>query len=179
MWTIRQYQINSSLMTNMISREKAINLILDVIPSNGLVITCNGKIGREIWELRQQREEPNEDFIMVGSMGCALAIAVGAAMNTKKEVFCILGDGNFLMKMGTLATYRKYLPRNLKIYVLNNGVHDSTGAQPTAFEAVKNQLPWNAMFKLFEVAPGARHDLGRPTKSAIEIKEAFMKKAMR
>lgn len=159
------------------NREKHLDLILETIPADALVVTCNGKIGREIWELRKKREEPNNDFIMVGSMGLAFAISLGIALHTKKNVYCLVGDGNFLMKMGTLATYYKFFPRNLKIFVINNGVHDSTGGQETSFNDFKDKLPWNAYLRLIEVEPGARADLGRPTQTPVQIKEAFMKHA--
>lgn len=160
----------------MSTRESAINLILDIIPRDALVVACNGKIGRELWELRKQRGESTDDFIMLGSMGCALAIALGVATNTKKQVYCLVGDGNFLMKMGTLATWRKLNPRNLHVFVINNGSHDSTGGQPTAFDAIKRTLPWNVDFRVIDVEKGAREDLGRPTASAPEIAKNFMRK---
>lgn len=160
----------------MSSRESTINLILDTIPKDALVIACNGKIGRELWELRDKRGEPHDDFILAGAMGCSLAVALGVAMNTKKKVYLLIGDGNFLMKMGTLATYRKMMPRNLFIYLINNGAHDSTGGQPTAFEAIRANLPLNLYLRVVDVELGARADLGRPTISAKEITDRFMAK---
>lgn len=158
------------------SREKTINLILETIAPDTLVIACNGKIGRELFELRTQRGEPHNDFILVGAMGCALPLAIGVARNTKKKVVCLVGDGNFLMKLGSFATFRDLLPRNLTVYLINNDCHDSTGGQPTAFSAIKGILPYNNNFRIVQVLPGAREDLGRPTISAPQIKDNFMKK---
>ena len=46
------------------------------------------------------------------------------------------GDGAMLMKLGTLATIGAEAPANLVHMVLDNGVHDSTGGQPTVSPGV-------------------------------------------
>lgn len=160
-------------MRPFLTREQALEELLNRIPSEALVVTCNGKLGRELFELRKKRGESNDDFIMIGSMGCALPIALGVALNTKKEVYCLLGDGNFLMKMGAYATYLRYRRPNLKLIILNNGRHDSTGGQPTNFFMIDEYLPF---LEVIDILPGARSDLGRPTLTAVEIKDNFMKK---
>jgi phosphonopyruvate decarboxylase len=160
----------------MNTRESTIELILDIIPKDSLIVACNGKLGRELWELRKKRGESTDDFILVGAMGCALPLALGLATNTKKKVYCLLGDGNFLMKMGALATYKKLNPKNLMVYILNNGAHDSTGGQPTAFEDIKRFLPYNVNFRVLDVDKGAREDLGRPDVSPSEITKRFINK---
>ncbi len=160
----------------MATRESALDLILTTIPKDSLVVACNGKLGRELWELRKKRGESTDDFILVGAMGCALPLALGLAMNTGKQVCCLLGDGNFLMKMGALATYKKYQPKNLRVYILNNNAHDSTGGQETAFDSVKRYLPFNLNFRVVDVEKGAREDLGRPTSAPSEITTNFMSK---
>jgi thiamine pyrophosphate-dependent acetolactate synthase large subunit-like protein len=162
----------------MSTRESSINLILGIVPKDALVVSCNGKIGRELWEVRKQRGESTDDFILVGAMGCALGVALGLAMNTKKRVVCLLGDGNFLMKMGTLATLRKYNPKNLMVYVLNNDAHDSTGGQETAFPDIRRNIPWNINLRLIDVERGAREDLGRPDATPAEITRNFIRKVM-
>jgi len=53
------------------------------------------------------------------SMGCALPIAIGAAIGTGKKVCCIAGDGGFQMNIQELITVKKYdLP--IEIIILNN-----------------------------------------------------------
>jgi phosphonopyruvate decarboxylase len=158
------------------TREAALNLILDTLKPEDLVIACNGKLGRELFELRTKRGEPNDDFILLGAMGCALGVALGVAKNTNKKVVCLLGDGNFLMKMGSLATFMSLFPRNLFVYILNNNAHDSTGGQPTAFNDVRRFIPHMYNFRIVDIEPGARADLGRPTLTGPQITENFMKK---
>ena len=159
-----------------ITREQALDLILSITPKESLVVACNGKLGRELFELRRKRGESDADFIMVGAMGCALPLALGLAINTKKQVICLLGDGNFLMKMGAFATWRNLAPSNLRVYILNNNSHDSTGGQPTAFNAIKKFLPWNVDFRVIEITRGAREDLGRPDLSPAQIAQNFYEK---
>lgn len=162
----------------MATREETINLILETLQQEDLVIACNGKIGRELFELRVKREEPNNDFIVVGAMGCAFGVALGIAMHTNRKVVCLVGDGNFIMKMGSLATFMAHAPRNLYVYILNNNSHDSTGGQPTAFNEMRSILPHRFNFRVLDVEPGARADLGRPTVSPGEITKRFLKKCL-
>lgn len=156
------------------TREDALEIILNLLPKDALVVACNGKLGRELWELRLKRGEAPDDFIMIGSMGCALPIALGLARKTKKKVHCLLGDGNLLMKLGAVATMRSMNLPNLTVWVLNNDAHDSTGGQPTAFRALHPTLPINVNFRVIDITKGAREDLGRPTVTPAEITRNFM-----
>ena len=64
-------------------------------------------------------------------MGCANAIALGVALNSKKKIIVIDGDGALLMKMGNISTIGANRPKNLIHILLDNNVHDSTGQQLT------------------------------------------------
>src|SRR5258708_9350436 len=64
-------------------------------------------------------------------MGCASGMGLGVALNSKRKVVVVDGDGAALMKLGTLATIGAYAPGNLVHLLLDNGVHDSTGGQAT------------------------------------------------
>src|SRR5258708_33984787 len=64
---------------------------------------------------------------MVGASGMAL----GVALNVSMPVVVLDGDGAALMKLGSFATIGAYAPAGLIHIVLDNGVHDSTGGQPT------------------------------------------------
>ena len=73
-----------------------------------------------------------ENFYMLGSMGLASSIGLGLALAQSRRVIAIDGDGSVLMNLGTLATIARYGPRNFLLVILDNGVHGSTGNQPTA-----------------------------------------------
>ena len=157
-------------------REQEILNLLNRISEEDLVITSNGKIGRELFEARKKRKEPNDDFIMAGSMGGAIGIGYGVALNTDKHVYVLTGDGALLMKLGSLATIGEKLD-NLHIVVFNNESYDSTGGQPTDFKEVK----WfvKQYCQVIDVEKGAREDLGRPDITPEQIAKNFYEKVKR
>jgi len=155
------------------TRELAIENLLDEI-GDGLIVSSTGKISRELFDLRKKRGEPTNDFYMMGSMGCAVGIGLGLALNTKRNVYVLTGDGALLMHLGSLATVAKYNLPNLKIIVLNNGCHDSTGGQPTNFEQVRDFVGKHCT--IIDVEKGSRSDLGRPDNTPEEIVSNFMKR---
>lgn len=101
--------------------------MLGVAPKDAGIIATTGMAGRELYALADREQH----LYQVGSMGCASGMGLGVALNTKRPVIVIDGDGAALMKLGTLATIGNYGPPNLVHVLLDNGVHDSTGGQPT------------------------------------------------
>ncbi len=112
-----------------ISRNKAIKEILSHInPENTVVIATTGYTGRELFASGNQ---PNHLY-MVGSMGCASSLGLGLSLaRPDLQVVVIDGDGAALMRMGNFATIGTYGGSNLIHILLDNEVHDSTGAQAT------------------------------------------------
>jgi len=136
-------------------------------------------------------------------MGHSPSIALGIALEKPhRQVFDIEGDGSFIMHMGSMATIGMKEIKNFKQIIINNGVHDSVGAQPTGafridIRAISKACGFKHVFyadnghdiqenmkKLrqvegpalleIRVKPGARKDLGRPTKTCHATKEEFM-----
>ena len=70
-------------------------------------------------------------FLNVGAMGHVSMISLGIAKNTNKRVICLDGDGSVIMHMGNLSTLGTSGCSNLVHIVLNNGMHESVGIQPT------------------------------------------------
>ena len=168
------------------------------------IVSTTGKASRELFEIREANGQSHcYDFLTVGSMGHSSSIALGIALQQpQRKVWIIDGDGAVLMHMGSMAVLASQNPGNIVHVVINNGAHETVGGQPTAmanvdvvkvaqgcgypnavsvdsFEALdaalaqareKNELT------LIEVkcAIGARDDLGRPTTTAQENKQAFM-----
>jgi thiamine pyrophosphate-dependent acetolactate synthase large subunit-like protein len=97
-----------------------------------IVISSPGMISRELYALQDRPR----NFYMLGSMGCALGIGLGIAINSKHKVIVISGDGEVLMSLGTLALHKKLNPRNLIHYILDNNCHSSTGGQPTCSDVI-------------------------------------------
>ncbi len=187
----------------LISREEALEVIIEQIDTKSVIVSTTGKTSREVFEIRQKRGETHErDFLTVGSMGHTSQIALGIALSNKKDVYCIDGDGSMLMHLGGLAVSTSVIPKNFKYIVINNGAHESVGGQPTVALNLKTKKLFEGLgySKVFEarsieeiqqifpkfkrkrksalvvyVNQGSRDDLGRPTSIPIENKEALMK----
>jgi len=101
-------------------------------PDDVLVATT-GFTGRALYA---QGDRPNQ-FYMVGSMGCASSFGLGLALaRPERRIVVLDGDGAMLMRMGAVATIGHERPGNLVHVCLDNGVHDSTGAQDTVSPSV-------------------------------------------
>ncbi len=178
---------------------------LHAIAPDAFFVGTTGMPSRELFEHRGRTgQDRSHDFLCVGSMGHASQIALGIATQKKTTpVVCLDGDGAVLMHMGGLATIGTLRPANFKHVVLNNGAHDSVGGQPTvgfdvdfgaiakacgyrgtwlatSREELDRMLPEFAKAEgpvLLEIRikTGARADLGRPTATPKQSKEAFMK----
>jgi len=112
---------------NIPTRFQILNELHKYINNKIAVIATTGKTGRELFSLNDCKNF----FYQVGSMGCASAIALGVALNSKKKILVIDGDGALLMKMGNMTTIGANQPKNLIHILLDNNVHDSTGQQLT------------------------------------------------
>ena len=184
-------------------REEIIEHIVKVSGKDPIISTT-GKASRELFEIRERNKESHKyDFLTVGSMGHSSSIALGVALNKpKSKVWCIDGDGALLMHMGSLAVIGSLKPKNLVHILINNSAHETVGGMPTAIGSVKLKKLAKAcgyknrfsidnledLDKALEEAKGsdkltfievkasigARSDLGRPTTTAKENKEAFM-----
>lgn len=121
-----------------LSREEAINAVLDAAPADSVYSATTGRAARELYALRDIRgEDHGHDFLNVGSMGHASSVAAGMALACPdKTVICFDGDAAAIMHMGAWTTDGKMQLPNLLHIVLNNGVHESVGGQPSAGWAV-------------------------------------------
>lgn len=115
------------------TREQACRAIIDNVGSWDILVTTTGFTSREVYEIREQKKQDHRrEFLTVGSMGHASAIALGAAVaKPSRNVWCIDGDGAALMHMGSMATVGQSEAQNMKHILINNGSHDSVGGQPT------------------------------------------------
>jgi phosphonopyruvate decarboxylase len=116
----------------LLAREEAIGRIVQAA-GNAIIVSSTGKISRELFEARERRGENHDrDFLTVGSMGHDSMIALGiAAQKSETQVWCVQGDGAFLMHMGAVAIAGSSALRNYRHIVLNNAAHESVGGMPT------------------------------------------------
>lgn len=202
--TFEAYTLQNIEQNNFsMSREEAIEKVVDSLPANAVVVSTTGMISRELFEIRNRRGEGHErDFLTVGSMGHASQIALGIVLaQPNRPVFCFDGDGAVIMHMGALAILGSKQPSNLVHVVFNNGAHDSVGGQPTV--GLKMDLPAVAravgyknivsvdneedlqmrlskledgpFFIEVKVKKGNRKELGRPTTTPLQNKEELMR----
>ena len=95
-----------------------------------------GGIGNTNFDLWAAGHRP-QNFYMLGSMGLAFPIALGVALaQPDRRVFALEGDGSLLMQLGSLSTIAMLKPKNLTMVVMDNGIYQITGAQPTPGAAV-------------------------------------------
>lgn len=196
---------NVSTSSLPLSREEAIQTVAAALGEKDVIVSTTGMISRELFEYRTAKGENHErDFLTVGSMGHASQIALGIALaKDDRRVWCFDGDGASIMHMGSMAIVGQKQPSNYIHVVFNNGAHDSVGGQPTvglqidlpeiaASCGYKTVVSVDDMDDLREVlttitdneAPlllevkvhkGNRKDLGRPTTTPIQNKEALMR----
>ena len=90
--------------------------------------------------------EHKDKFCVAGAMGAVMSVGLGYALSKpESKVIVLIGDGAFLMKMGSIATILKHKPNNLEVYIINNRQHRSTGGQETNFESIKHLVPFNVV----------------------------------
>lgn len=183
-------------------REAALDVLLE-LAGDAAIVSTTGKTSREVFELRVAREDKQRDFLTVGGMGHTASIALGAAMGQPdKPVVCIDGDGSALMHLGALPIIGSLQPANFTHVLLNNAAHESVGGQPTVadrtdFRAIALASGYNAyavastpeelntawaqladepgpVMLEVRITSGSRSDLGRPTSTPRENKQAFM-----
>lgn len=116
------------------SREEAIEVVLDNMPADTVYSATTGRATRELFFLREKRGESKaNDFLNVGSMGHASSVALGIALEKKdRNVVALDGDCACIMHMGAMTMVSKLDVPNFIHIVLNNGAHESVGGQPSA-----------------------------------------------
>ncbi len=98
-----------------------------------LLVATTGFTGRELYALGDTANQ----LYMVGSMGCAVRLALGLAIaRPERRVIAIDGDGAALMRLGALTTVGAERPANLLHVLIDNGQHESTGGQATVSAGV-------------------------------------------
>ena len=199
-YKLKNVEINDLTMT----REEAIQTVAAALGEKDCIVSTTGMISRELFEYRASMNQVHErDFLTVGSMGHASQIALGISMaKPDRKVWCFDGDGAAIMHMGSMAIVANKAPKNYVHVVFNNGAHDSVGGQPTVglkidLPAVAKAVGYKATYTVdskdalnvilseaknlegpvlieIKVKKGNRKDLGRPTTTPIQNKEALM-----
>ena len=201
--TFDTYSLQNVEKNNLtMSREEAIQTVAAALGGKDVIVSTTGMISRELFEYRTAMNQSHErDFLTVGSMGHASQIALGIAIAKQDRiVWCFDGDGASIMHMGSMAIVAQKAPKNYIHVIFNNGAHDSVGGQPTVgldidLPAIAKAVGYKQVFSVdnqadlekqlsnlgegpvfweVKVKKGNRKDLGRPTTTPIQNKEALM-----
>ena len=201
--TFEDYKLQNVEKNDLtMSREEAIQTVAAALGEKDCIVSTTGMISRELFEYRAAMNQGHErDFLTVGSMGHASQIALGIALEKQdRRVWCFDGDGASIMHMGSMAIVANKAAKNYVQVVFNNGAHDSVGGQPTVglkidLTAVAKAVGYKATISVnnkdaliaalkdvaegpilieVKVKKGNRKDLGRPTTTPIQNKEALM-----
>lgn len=203
--TFSKYPFHAEVSDDPLSREGALEVVLDHVGADDLVVSTTGKESREVFEVRERRGQGHDaDFLTVGGMGHTLSIAAGMAVGCpSRTVWCLDGDGSMLMHLGSLPVLAQRWPGNLRYVVNVNGAHESVGGQPnvagdidvpgllaacglgevvvarTAGEVAAGMEALSAgeaSAMVLRTHQGSRADLGRPTIAPADNKLAMMRR---
>ncbi|TWU77244.1 hypothetical protein ED733_002145 [Metarhizium rileyi] len=136
-----------------LSREAAIRCVLREVRKTDITVSSLGGASRELYMIRQEKDGSiGADFMSIGAMGHAFALAHGISIGCpSRRVFCLDGDGSFLMHVGNNAVLAGTSQHHVIHILLYNGVYESTGSQPLMlskanFYALAEGLPYNEKY---------------------------------
>ena len=149
--------------SSLMNREEAISEVLDIIGSDAVYLATTGRATRELHEQIKLKGWGNTaEFLNVGAMGHLSSVGLGISIvKPDKKIVIFDGDAAAVMHMGSLATNGRYPSSNLIHLVLNNGVNESVGGQPSVGNIVHlseiasacgYQTPGKPISKLTEIA---------------------------
>lgn len=120
--------------SKLMNREEAVSAVVEVLGSDAVYLGTTGRATREVHEqLKAHGVGEGHEFQNVGSMGHVSSVGLGLALaRPDKKVVVFDGDAAVVMHMGALATNCRYKAGNMIHIVLNNGVNESVGGQPSA-----------------------------------------------
>jgi phosphonopyruvate decarboxylase len=98
-------------------------------------------------------------------MGCAAGMGLGIALNTRRKIVVIDGDGAALMKLGNFAAVARACG-----YRLAASCDSLAGFDAALREALAAEGP---AFVHMRIAPGSLEKLGRPTIKPHEVARRF------
>jgi hypothetical protein len=111
---------------------------LKCLKDNDVAIFSENEMSKEAFQYDREG-----NFYIMDSPGSALSVALGIAMNTNKRVFVFINDECFLREMGAIAQAAVSRCINVFYVILDSGLYQSSGFQPTIFEGfagIKNIL---------------------------------------
>ena len=121
-----------------LTRENAINIIMNNLSENDIIISTTGYTSREVYEYRENNKKDHyRSFYNIGSMGCASSIGLSIAIQKPdKRIIIFDGDAATIMQMGAFTTIGNVSPINFVHIIFDNHAHETTGSQPSNSKTV-------------------------------------------
>ena len=114
--------------TKVMNRFDLTSRLVKLLKHDEAVIGGIGNTNFDLWATGQRPQ----NFYMLGSMGLAFPIALGVALaQPERRVIALEGDGSLVMQLGCLSTIAMLAPKNLSLVLMDNGIYQITGGQPT------------------------------------------------
>ena len=115
--------------------------------AGAITITTEQAIGAWRAAVSEPANQIPDHLDIVGCMGSASTLGLGIALaQPARKVIVVDGDGSLLMQLGSLVTIAGAAPGNFFHFVFENGVYETSGAQP---------LPAEGRFDLAQMARAA------------------------
>ena len=109
----------------MLQRRELVSSLMQY-RNDALVVSS---LGNPTYDLAAAGDTP-ANFYLWGAMGGASAVGLGLAISKpERRVVVLIGDGEMMMALGSLATISALKPENLALVLLDNQVFAETGAQ--------------------------------------------------
>ncbi|KAM3538910.1 hypothetical protein ARSEF1564_008178 [Beauveria bassiana] len=185
-----------------LSRERTIRCVIDQMAGGDVSVSSLGGNSREYYMIRKKMNQPvGRNFFCIGAMGHVYALSYGVSIGFKSgRIFCIDGEGSFLMHAGNTALLAGISPPNIIHIIIYNGVYASTGNHPVAIRrenlvSLARGLPYEQKFFVDDleglrnacqasrgstliivaVNGSTQSNLPSPSESLYELKNLFMK----
>lgn len=195
---------NKNNNENKTSRSDVLKVIDEFrrnLHNDAAVVTTTGFTSREFYD----KYDNNQNFYMVGSMGCASLIGKGIVDGLDKLTIVIDGDGAVLMRPNSLISSYENDNPNLLHIIIDNEHYESTGNQNSPSDMCIENLvhgcisssskrvvktcmstpeletilnTWDGTYPLTVVVHAYQkgdNDLGRPKETMVELRDRFMK----
>lgn len=110
------------------NRNECLKLLATKMTDHLVVTSQSGQ------RIEWSHESHHEGNLFLGMMGCAVGVATGLAQALPhRKVIALDSDGSVLLSLFNLATLGNLLPKNLIVYVFDNGVYSGSRiSYPTA-----------------------------------------------
>ncbi len=120
--------------SKLMNREEAVSTVVDVLGRDAIYLGTTGRATREVHEqLKAHNVGEGHEFQNVGAMGHVSSVGLGIALaKPEQKVVVFDGDAAAVMHLGAFATNCRYKAGNMIHIILNNGVNESVGGQPSA-----------------------------------------------